>query len=183
MLGCLWSPKASVVTTAGNKQRCIALFSVYVASNLDQSIRGYLYLKVIHACDLSDCLWSWHLGCFVHQKWAILIYVVLWYHGVGFVLIVFISGGRVNTSVYCVYCSVSAPSVLGRVSTCVLGWDAAWGPFPRGLLAGQPPFLSMIIIWQIIQVNPTLYSSRSSSSSTSSGQPPLSSSCRSFKIH
>ena len=78
MLGCLWSPWASVVTTDGNKQRCIALFGVYIVSHLDQSIRGYLYSKVILVCGLSDRLpLILALGLFGHQKWAIMIYVVL----------------------------------------------------------------------------------------------------------
>ena len=45
-----------MVTTDGNNQRCIALFGVYIVSHLDQSIRGYLYSKVIHVCGLSDRL-------------------------------------------------------------------------------------------------------------------------------
>ena len=30
------------------------------------------------------------------------------------------------------------------VSTCVLGWEAAWGPFPRRQV--NPPFVIIIII-------------------------------------
>ena len=54
----------------------------------------------------------------------------------------------VKCAVCCVQCAVcyvlcAMCSVQQGVSTCVSGWEAAWGPFPRGQV--NPPFVIIII--------------------------------------